>query len=198
MGNCLIAQLLQSQRASRLHGRVSLKAALELWHFCGLESCHLRHLIGPGSPRGYSGRHSSTACALLCCSSPRGCSLWLPYPDAQANLSRGSASDWHQCTVLALVEQLNNNTVVASAGKEGSGDQLVERQLCHIRRIYARGATAERQAALFLRPLRRSDREHTTVPTEDVNLSFVVREFHLRVRAAPGNTDLLTRIFPPF
>lgn len=93
------------------------------------------------------------------------------------------------------MEKLQNNTVVASAGKEGSGGQLLERQLCHIRRIYARGATAERRAALSLRPPQWCAREQTTVPTEDVNLSFVVRKFHLRVPAAPGNTDLLTRIF---
>lgn len=74
-------------------------------HFCGLESCHLRHLIGPRPPQGDGGRHSSTACALLCCSSPRGCSLWIPCPMPTQTWAAGVPRT-DPGVVKALVENL--------------------------------------------------------------------------------------------
>lgn len=51
LSNCLIAQLLQSQSPSRSTACHS-KQRRSYGDFCGLKSCHLRHLIGLGSPRG--------------------------------------------------------------------------------------------------------------------------------------------------
>ena len=144
-------------------------------HFCGLKSSsHPRHLIGAGRPQGDSGRHSCSACALLCCLSPRGRTS--PCGErVRVRPRRPPPRATPVCWTLSLHGgKPSEHKPVELGSPRGSGGQLLDDRLVPTLLDLRKGATTRETTCAFLFffpevvPLGIKPQ-----PTEDVNCFMV-------------------------